>query len=292
MNPQQALALRTEIKRTLEECSQGHLARHATALLGALGYHSEKTLALDPNDFDGFSEAFLDGKVFNADKALASQWKSVDLLFQYTDAEVKASGQMALDVFADPRFNAGTYQSFVFFAIDLAPFPDDKPYTRTQLAEATREINKLFQMPALILFRHGPTLTLAVIDRRLNKRDGSKDVLEKVTLIKDVRCESPHRAHLEILADLALDSLLEGHAITNFDTLHTAWRKTLDTSALNKKFYKELADWYFWALKHVLPAPGKCHPGRQRRHKRYSPDYPSDVHLVPQGARPGARGPI
>lgn len=31
----------------------------------------------------------------------------------------------------------------------------------------------------------GDTLTLAVINRRLHKRDESKDVLEKVTLIKD-----------------------------------------------------------------------------------------------------------
>ena len=39
-------------------------------------------------------------------------------------------------------------------------------------------------MPVMILFRHGDTLTLSIINRRLHKRDESKDVLEKVK-IKD-----------------------------------------------------------------------------------------------------------
>ena len=250
MNPSQTLSLKTEITRTLQGCASGPLGLHATALLGALGYHSDRTTLLSPNTFSEFQDVFLNGDAFHEQKALAAEWKSVDLLFQYTDSEVKTSSQLALDVFADPRFEAGLYQSFVFFAVDLA----GDSYTRTQLADATREINKPFGMPAILVFRHGATLTLAVIDRRPNKRDSNKDVLEKVTLIKDIRVDpniKPHRAHIEILFDLALDNLLENYAVTNFDTLHTAWRKTLDTAALNKKFYKELADWYFWALKHV-----------------------------------------
>ena len=254
MNPQQATALRRDITRTLHGCAAGPLAPRAAALLNALGYHSDKTQALAPNTFAGFRDAFLEGRPFSEDKALAAQWKSIDLLFQYTDAEVKASGQMALEVFADPRFNPGTYQSFLFFAVDLA----GEAYTRTELAQATREINRPFPMPAIVVFRHGQTLTLAVIDRRLNKRDDTRDVLEKVTLIKDIRldpAEEPHRAHVEILADLALDNLTQNYTVTNFETLHAAWRKTLDTAALNKKFYKELADWYFWARDHVTFPP-------------------------------------
>ena len=33
--------------------------------------------------------------------------------------------------------------------------------------------------------------------------------------------------------------------------LHEAWQKTLDTSELNKRFFKELANWYFWAMDNV-----------------------------------------
>ena len=34
-------------------------------------------------------------------------------------------------------------------------------------------------MPALVLFRHGDTLTLGVIKRRLNQRDAARDVLAR-----------------------------------------------------------------------------------------------------------------
>jgi adenine-specific DNA-methyltransferase len=106
-------------------------------------------------------------------------------------------------------------------------------------------------MPVMVLFRHGDCLTLAIINRRLHRRDESKDVLEKVTLIKDIRFTSPHRAHVEILFDLSFDALLTKYAFINFVALHAAWQKTLDTSVLNKQFYQELANWYFWALDHV-----------------------------------------
>ena len=53
-------------------------------------------------------------------------------------------------------------------------------------------------MPAMVIFQHGRLLTFAVIDRRLHKRDESKDVLEKVTLIKDINLGDPHRAHIDI----------------------------------------------------------------------------------------------
>ncbi|MFM6673709.1 MAG: Eco57I restriction-modification methylase domain-containing protein, partial [Dolichospermum sp.] len=59
---------------------------------------------------------------------------------------------------------------------------------------------------------------------------------------------SPHRAHIEILADLSLTSLPD---IQNFDQLHTAWQKVLNTSELNNKFFQEVSHWYFWATQTV-----------------------------------------
>lgn len=102
----------------------------------------------------------------------------------------------------------------------------------------------MFPMPVMILFQHGDTLTFSIIDRRLHKRDTTKDVLQKVTLIKDIRLENPHRAHVEILEDLALHN----YDVSNFVELHNAWQKTLDTKELNKRFFQELANWYFWAV--------------------------------------------
>jgi len=72
--------------------------------------------------------------------------------------------------------------------------------------------------------------------------------LEKVTLIKDITCPDPLRAHVDILYDLSLDALYHEFYFHNFSGLHQAWEKRLDTSELNKLFYREVANWYFWAL--------------------------------------------
>lgn len=185
----------------------------------------------------------------DAAKALLADWRSVDLPQQITGDELGPALSSQGQVFDALRrtVDGSNIQSYLFFAVDLA----GAHYSRTQLAAAAREINKLFPMPALVIFRHGEGLTLAIIARRVHKRDDSRDVLEKVTLIKEIRCASPHRAHLEILADLALPSLAARHDLSTFVDLQRAWEKTLDTSELNKKFFREVANWYFWAVQHV-----------------------------------------
>lgn len=97
-------------------------------------------------------------------------------------------------------------------------------YTRTQLSDITREINRLLTLPALILFQQDGFLTWAAIDRRINKKDSGKDVLQKVTLIKDIRIETPHRAHIEILNDLSLGRITGKDKLSprNFVELHDA----------------------------------------------------------------------
>lgn len=138
-------------------------------------------------------------------------------------------------------------ETYLFFAIEL----EKAEYTRTALAQITREINKVFPMPVMVIFKYGEHLTLSVINRRLHKKDEQKDVLEKVTLIEDISIQNPHRAHIEILFDLSFEELKRVHKFTNFVELHNAWQKTLDTKELNKRFYRELSNWYFWALNNV-----------------------------------------
>ena len=98
----------------------------------------------------------------------------------------------------------------------------------------------------------------------MHKKDESKDVLEKVTLIKDINIDNPHRAHVEILYDLSFDKLLSDFEFRNFVELHNAWQKTLDSSELNKRFYKELANWYFWAVDNV-EFPDDVEKDREKR---------------------------
>ena len=243
------LETKQAIVASLKSFGDKPLAVAAAALFESLGYKSEKRIALKPNTPETFVATFAKDKPLNPDNALLADWQSVDFLFQLTDDEVRAAAQGNQQFLFDSKgkWNGAAIESYLFFAITLA-----KPhYTRTELSGITRAVNRLFPMPAMLLFRHGDTLTLAVINRRLHKRDEARDVLEKVTLIKDIRFASPHRAHVEILADLSFDSLRERHDFANFVALHAAWQKSLDSSELNKRFFLEVANWYFWALHHI-----------------------------------------
>ena len=143
--------------------------------------------------------------------------------------------------------NAGLLQSYLFFAIELK----QRDYARGKLTAIARQLNRVFPMPVMVFIKHRDLLSIAVINRRLNKRDAEKDVLGKVTIIRDISLSSPHRGHLDILNSFALPSLLAKTAIYNFDTLHAAWEEIFNVELLNKRFYKELANWYFWALPEV-----------------------------------------
>jgi adenine-specific DNA-methyltransferase len=48
-----------------------------------------------------------------------------------------------------------------------------------------------------------------------------------------------------------MEQLQKKQGFKNFVELHHAWQKTLDISDLNKKFYREIANWYFWAVENV-----------------------------------------
>jgi len=243
------LATKQAIVNSLAAFASKPMAEASISLFETLGYKSQKRIALTPNSAKTFTETFAKDKLLNPHHALLTDWQSVDFLFQITDEEVRAAAQGNQQFLFESKgkWNGAAIESYLFLAITL-----QKPhYTRTELSGITRAVNRLFPMPAMLLFRHGETLTLAVINRRLHKRDEARDVLEKITLIKDIRFANPHRAHVEILSDLSFDALQEKQGFTNFVALHAAWQVTLDISELNKRFYQEVANWYFWALENV-----------------------------------------
>ena len=236
------------IKEALSNFTEGTLAENARYLLNTLGYHSERTLALEPNTAEAFIDTYDLHRILNRGRALTTEWVSIDPLFQLRGEDLTDTDTTGwLFDSSQTQVDNTIIESYLFLALRL----DGSSYNRTQLSQITREINKLFPMPAMLLFQHGETLTLSVINRRLHAYDESRDVLEKVTLIKDIDFKNPHRAHIDILFDLAREPLNRTHGVRNFVELHRAWEKTLDISELNKRFFNELADWYFWAVDQV-----------------------------------------
>ena len=236
-------SLKAQIQTALNGFSTGSLSENARHLLGVLGYASNRTLHIKPNTAEGFLARWH----INPEKAWLAEWDTCDFLFQLTEEDITGGETPRLDGATHTPVNPAIYHSYLFLAVKLR----GETYSRTALANITREINKVFAMPAMLLFQHGQALTFALIHRRPSRREGQRDVLEKVSLIKDIDIVTPHRAHVEILADFSLGALQRAHGVTNFLELHQAWQKTLDSSALNKRFFQELADWYFWAVDNV-----------------------------------------
>jgi hypothetical protein len=231
------------IQSAIKDFSKETLTDQAIHLFKTLGYNTERQDTFISKNYKEFKYRYgecFEEKKFNEEKAFVKEWKFVDLLFQLTQEEL-SNQQIFFDT---KRVDNTIIEAYLFFTIELIK----TDYSRSALAQITREINKIFLMPVMLLFKYGELLTLSVINRRLNKKDEQKDVLEKVTLIKDISTQNPHRAHIEILFDLSFDELIRLHKFTNFVELHNVWQKTLDTKELNKRFYRELSNWYFWAI--------------------------------------------
>lgn len=242
---------RIRIEGSLQALAGHSLREGALQLLEALGYQSAKTA-----DFGSTPTAFINQleqlspreHAFNREKACVERWRECAFLFQLTDEEIPdlVGGQSRIAI--DESLQAERIESFVFLAVDLK----NETWSRRELATITRELNHFFPMPAIVLFRHGGLASLAVIQRRLHRRDEARDVLLKVTLIKDLRLAQPHRAHLEILSDLSLPVLAQSDRfLRSFSQLHKAWRNALSVEALNNRFYRELSHWYLWAQREV-----------------------------------------
>ncbi len=247
--------MKEKISASIKNFSKHSLTENALEFFKTLGYESDRQQPLDDKTFGDFQDRFIsEDKNFDETKALTDDWKYVDFLFQLTENELNKQQSLLISHEVNERIT-----SYLFFTIELS----ETEYSRTKLSEITRQVNKLFQIPAMILFKYGEFLTLSVIDRRPNKKDDEKDVLEKVTLIKDISIENPHRGHIEILSDLALINLQDKFEIKSFLDLHTAWRNTLNISNLNKKFYKQIIEWFDWAVSEIrlpdIPTKSETH---------------------------------
>ena len=186
------------IQSVLAAVATGNFLEKSKALLAILGYRSERTLELSEQIDDFIAEFPALNPNTRTEQEFRRHAESVQLVFQLTTDEITDDTQQTL--FEADAFNKGWATSFLFFAVTLK----EKSYTRSQYAEFTREINKRLITPTVALFRAGEHLTIGFAGRRQHLFEPNRDVLEQVTLIKDIRLNDPHRAHLDILSELSL----------------------------------------------------------------------------------------
>lgn len=242
--------LQQQIQSTLTGLATGPLAANARSFFSTLGYKSDRSLPV--NSLAELRTVLDTGNYLTEENALLSRWRSVHLLFQLTQNEIDfaSDGQLTLG-FTAP-YETKDIRSYVFFALDLEPSQGNEPPTRTEMSTITRALNRLVPMPVLVLFRHGEAISLAIINRRKNLRDGTRDVLTRVSLIRNINARQPHRAHLDLLERFSLHRLRDENAsLRTFNDLDSAWQKLLSVQELNKRFYRDLVDWFTWAIKEI-----------------------------------------
>lgn len=143
------------------------------------------------------------------------------------------------------------YKGIFVFAVKLE-FEEGRCPTRTEIANIARAFNRASKMaPVIVLLKyrdsHGDYLSFTAIERTAYSqtwREGEK--LGKVSMLRDINLLSPHTGHLRILDDLKLKA-----GVNSFDALYKQWRDVFDVQLLNKKFYQEISNWYFWAMDKV-----------------------------------------
>lgn len=145
------------------------------------------------------------------------------------------------------------YDGILIFGVKLKERPNELLPTRSQLAEISRAFNREFYYtPVVVVFKYGKYMAFANSERLKYKqewREGEK--AGKVSLLRDINTAKLHSGHERILYELKIP-ISGSKKIDSFTKLYNYWQEVFSVSLLNKKFYQELSNWYFWATKHVI----------------------------------------
>ena len=138
------------------------------------------------------------------------------------------------------------YKSMMLFAVDLLP---DAHITRTDLSALTRAFNRLvYNFPVTVIFRQGNLLSIGTCERTERKLESQKEQgekLGKVCLLRNIDCQNTARGHIDIL------KMIIDKTYKTFDELYKHWMDVFSSELLTEKFYNELQNWYFWAVRNV-----------------------------------------
>ena len=137
--------------------------------------------------------------------------------------------------------HGGKYDGMFVFACDAKPKAN---LTRTAIAALTRAFNNVAKAnPVILIVRQNEFITLSTIERTDSRLGGER--LGKVSILRNINCNHPHRGHLDILASLG------DKKYSTFEDLYKHWMEVFSSELLTKKFYSELSDWYAWAVQVV-----------------------------------------
>jgi len=186
------------------------------------------------------------GELYKPDRSSCKLMDDVYFLGMVDDAAFEGVKSL------DPAKIESDYDGILIFGVTLHARENGLLPTRGQLAEITRSFNRKFHYtPVVVVFKYENHIAFANAERLKYKqewREGEK--AGKVSLLRNIDIDNPHSGHMRILLGLIIKTT-GPKAIKTFAGLYSYWQEVFNVSLLNKKFYEELSNWYFWAVKEV-----------------------------------------
>ena len=128
------------ILEAVKAFAKDDISKAGINLFSTLGYDTSLQAPLDDKTYKEFKETYIEGSPnaerFNEEKALVENWKSIDILFQLTNESFNGTKSLF-----EPSVNPYEPQSYLCFAIEL----NNSEYSKSHIANITREVNKLSQ---------------------------------------------------------------------------------------------------------------------------------------------------
>lgn len=201
---------------------------------------------------------YVDDKPVSAKKILQNTYKDnevfrlindVYFVGLVDDAAFRGNQSLAIDQIKSD------YDGILIFGVTLNNRDHGQLPKRSHLAEISRAFNREFYYtPVVVVFKYTDAnseyLAFANTERLKYKDNREGEKPGKVTLLRDIDIRQPHSGHQRILAELAIPTTGKDR-VNSFANLYAYWQKVLDVSLLNKNFYRELSNWYFWAVGRV-----------------------------------------
>lgn len=237
---------RAEIKRQVEIekilgrfIGDSDLHESCQALLDCLGI---KYTAISPATLP--PEAFFDKKFVEKNAELIDKIDNISVSGIATQDTFLTDDRLTISrEEMEAQLEMDHYKEMAFFSLDA-----NSSLTRTEIALITRAFNRrMHYRPVVLFIRFGNLLSMSTCERSEYIKKGHEgEKVGKVTILRNIDCSQPHHGHVVILGALDISS-----CESSFDAVYNHWIKTFSNELLTKKFYQELSDWFFWAVKEV-----------------------------------------
>lgn len=206
------------IREALSLFSKETVSQASRAFWVACGYSSKRALSSFPNAPSAFlallqEECALD--LPNVERFHFALWERIEFLFQLTgdDLAQTPASQNTPD----------SLSSVLFFSITF----NKKDCTKTTLKEITQSLNRCFPMPCVVVFSHGPFLSLGMPSCEAVPPLFQRSQANESLLIHNIPHKYPTPEHLRHLSFLAYSFIQERKKMAEptLETLYQAWQE-------------------------------------------------------------------